>query len=118
MESPSEGAKQPSRRAPSFQLRTCPDDGIVVVMHWLYILRCADGSLYIGEASDLALRVQRHNEGRAASFTALRRPVTLVYSEAHENRDSALRRERQLKQWTRAKKEALVRGDLATLKKL
>ena len=49
------------------------DDGIVVVMHWLYILRCADNCLYIGEASDLTLRVQRHTEGRAANFTSSRR---------------------------------------------
>ena len=87
-------------------------------MHWFYILRCADKSLYIGETSDLALRIQRHNDGRAANFTAWRRPVALVYSEAHENRDFALRREQQVKRWTRAKKEALIRGDLATLKTL
>ena len=109
-------SKGKSRGAPSLQLNPVQDDGIVVVMHWFYILWCADKSLYIGETSDLALRIQRHNDGRAAHFTASRGPVALVYSEAPENRDSALRRERQVKRWTRAKKEALIRGDLAALK--
>ena len=86
-------------------------------MWFVYILRCADNSIYIGETNDLALRVLRHNEGRASSFTVTR-PVVLAYSESHPDRAAALTRERQLKRWTRAKKEALIAGDIVRLKQL
>ena len=94
------------------------DDGIVVVVHYFYILRCADKSLYIGQAASLEERVHTHNLGRGPAFTRVRRPVVLAYSETHEDRAAAMHRERQVKHWTRAKKEALVAGDLAQLKKL
>ena len=87
-------------------------------MWFVYILRCADDSLYIGETHDLAGRLTRHNEGSAAAYTARRRPVRLVYQEEHTTRRDCLKRERQLKRWTRAKKEALIAGDRALLKKL
>lgn len=87
-------------------------------MWFVYILRCVDDVLYIGETSNVDLRLMKHNEGSACAFTARRRPVTLVYSEAYSTRVAALTRERQLKRWTRAKKEALIRGDLAALKHL
>jgi putative endonuclease len=64
----------------------------------VYILRCADNSLYIGETDDVGRRVSRHNDGRGSSFTATRRPVHLVFAERCESRDSALAREKQLKQ--------------------
>ena len=64
---------------------------------FVYILRCSDDSLYIGETNDVAARVTRHNDGRASSFTACRRPVQLVFTEAYPARDGALVRERQLK---------------------
>lgn len=87
-------------------------------MWFVYILRCADTSLYVGETGNLDLRVAKHNNGRASAFTACRRPVVLAYSESHPTREDALRRERQLKRWTRAKKEALIAGDLEALKRL
>ena len=87
-------------------------------MWFVYILRCADGSLYIGQTADLHLRLLKHDDGTACRFTARRRPVALAYCEAHTTRDAALKRERQLKRWTRVKKEALIAGDLARLKKL
>lgn len=87
-------------------------------MHFVYILRCADDSFYIGETADLAVRVAKHNEGSAAAFTAKRCPVTLAFSETHHDRPSALVREQQIKRWTRAKKEALIDGDLARLKRI
>ena len=87
-------------------------------MWFIYLLRCADNSLYIGETGDLAFRLAKHNDGSASGFTAPRRPVALVYSEECATRDEALKRGRQLKGWTRAKKEALVSGDLAKLKVL
>ena len=86
---------------------------------WLvYILRCADGSLYIGETNDLERRLTKHSDGSASAFTAARRPVQLAYSEIHQDRESALKREKQLKGWVRAKKEALIARDLRKLKSL
>ena len=77
-------------------------------MWHVYILRCADDAFYIGETGDVARRLTKHNEGSASGFTAKRRPVTLVYSEQYATRAEALKRERQLKGWTRAKKQALI----------
>lgn len=87
-------------------------------MHYVYILRCADDALYIGETRDVVARVLRHEVGEASGFTRTRRPVTLVYAEAHQDRLRARARERQLKRWTRLKKEALIAGDLVLLKRL
>jgi putative endonuclease len=98
---------------------TARDDAIVVgAVHYVYILRCADNSLYTGETSDLDHRLAKHNEGTACTFTRARRPVVLVYSETHATREAARARERQLKRWTRAKKDALIAGDRALLKRL
>ena len=87
-------------------------------MWFLYILRCADDSLYVGETNNVEQRVADHNRGRGGSHTAKRRPVNLVYVEAHSTRAICLERERQIKGWKRVKKEALIAGDIATLKKL
>ncbi len=85
-------------------------------MHQVYILRCADESLYIGYTTSPSARLRAHNEGRGAAYTFKRRPVALVYTERLPSRLAAMRRERQFKRWTRKKKEALIRGDLATLR--
>ncbi len=87
-------------------------------MHYVYILRCADNALYIGETSDMTSRIAKHHDGSACRFTSGRRPVVLVHVEQHSTRLAALKRERQLKRWTRAKKEALIAGDRALLKRL
>ena len=87
-------------------------------MHRVYVLRCADGSLYVGSTDNLELRLRRHNEGRGATFTAQRRPVVLAYSESHSTRIDARRREAQIKGWTPAKKEALLVGNRAALHEL
>lgn len=87
-------------------------------MHYVYILQCADQSLYVGETRDVVARVLMHQPGEASGFTRQRLPVTLVYAEEHPDRLRALVRERQLKRWTRAKKEALASGDLALLRRL
>ncbi len=78
---------------------------------WVYILRCTDGSYYVGHTSDLEERVACHNAGRGAVFTAVRLPVTLVYSEMLVTESAATARELQLKKWSHAKKEALVQGE-------
>ncbi len=87
-------------------------------MWFVYVLRCADESLYIGESHDVPSRLARHNAGIGAVHPARRRPVRLVYTEAYATRAECLKRERQLKRWTRAKKEALVAGDESLLKAL
>jgi putative endonuclease len=76
--------------------------------HFVYIARCADGSLYTGYARDPAIREEMHNRGRGARYTAGRRPVRIVHTEAFDTMGDALRREHELKRWPRAKKEALV----------
>ena len=80
-------------------------------MAWVYILRCADGALYVGLTDDLETRLQWHHEGRGSGFTRRRRPVSLVYSEAQPNLVSGRAREQQIKRWSRAKKEALISGE-------
>lgn len=76
----------------------------------VYIVRCADGSLYTGIAKDVARRVEEHNSNNllAANYTRARRPVTLVYREAAATRSAAGRREYRIKQMNRLEKEALI----------
>ena len=83
---------------------------IAVSMYYVYIVRCADGSLYTGLARDPQQRVAVHNAGRGAKYTSSRRPVALVYQEAVKSRSDALKREAQIKNWRRARKDALIAG--------
>ena len=86
---------------------------------YLYIIRCADGSYYTGTArGGLEQRIAEHNAGHFGGFTATRRPVTLVFSQWFERITDAIAAERQVKGWSRAKKEALMRGDFEALPKL
>jgi putative endonuclease len=85
---------------------------------FVYIVRCADDTLYTGWALDVTRRVAAHNGGKGARYTATRGPVTLVYSEEVATRGDALRRERVIKRYPRAKKLALcVPVELAGPKK-
>ena len=81
---------------------------IMSAVHHVYIVRCADGSLYTGYARDPARRVDMHNSGRGARYTSGRRPVRLVYSESFNTVGDALKREHELKRWQRRRKEALI----------
>ena len=74
---------------------------------FVYILECGDGSLYTGIARDLDARIKTHNEGTGAKYTRGRLPVKLVYSEATNDRSSALRREHEIKQLPRQSKLVL-----------
>jgi putative endonuclease len=80
--------------------------------HYVYILRCADGTLYTGYATDIEKRVREHNgeinAKAAARYTRGRRPVTLVYKETCATRSEALKREHAVKQLTREEKELLI----------
>ena len=82
-------------------------------MHFVYIVRCADGTLYTGYTSDLDRRQRLHNAGRGAKYTAKRLPVSLVYSETCDSLGAALRREYQVKGLSRAEKERLIRSPSA-----
>jgi putative endonuclease len=79
-------------------------------VHFVYIVRCRDGTLYTGYARDPIVRAKLHNSGRGARYTAGRRPVTLAYAESFDSKSEALRREYELKRWPRARKEALIRA--------
>lgn len=90
-------------------LKTPADaNGTSHVPYFLYLLECADGTLYVGVTNDLAKRERAHNEGRGARYTAGRRPVHVVYSEPHGSRGEAQRREAEVKRWPRARKLALI----------
>ena len=87
-------------------------------MHYVYILQCCDGSYYVGLTQDVAERLAVHNSGEGPIFTARRLPVRLIYQEPFDTLDKAVRREKQLKGWSRAKKEALISGNLKLLSDL
>jgi len=89
-------------------------------MYHFYILRCSDNSLYCGMTSNLENRLKEHNSStsRAAKYLRAKKPVNLVYSESYPEIKTAMNRELQVKKWTKAKKEAMIKGDLKLLKKL
>lgn len=74
----------------------------------VYIVRCADGTLYTGIATDLAARIACHNSGKGAKYVRSRLPVEPVWSEKAKTRSEAQRREAEIKRWPKAKKERLV----------
>ena len=83
---------------------------------WVYILRCADGSYYVGSArGSLEHRIGQHHAGEMAGYTSTRRPVTLVWSTDFQFITDAIAFERQLKGWSRGKKVALIRSDYSKL---
>lgn len=83
-----------------------------------YLLRCRDGSFYCGHSEDLEKRVGEHRLGLCGGYTAARLPVELVWSQEFATREEALASEQQIKGWSRAKKEALVRGDWGEIQRL
>jgi putative endonuclease len=86
---------------------------------YLYILRCADGSYYVGTTvSGLELRLAEHQTGKFDGYTARRRPVDLVFHQPFDRLDDAAAAEQQVKGWRRDKKEALIRGHFALLPSL
>lgn len=84
-------------------------------MPWMYILQCADGSYYVGSTINLERRLREHNEGRGARYTIRRLPVELVYSAEFPDIAQAYAAEKQVQGWSRAKREALIRGDYEAL---
>jgi len=83
---------------------------------YVYILRCGDGTFYIGTARDIAARLALHTSGKGAKYTRSRGPLAVVWQEGPMTVSRALRREHQLKQLTRKQKEAFVSGELEHIK--
>ncbi len=85
---------------------------------YMYMLQCRDGSFYTGSTKELALRIAQHKNGEGANFTSKNLPVKLVYYETFDRIDEAFAREKQIQKWSRAKKIALIKGDIEKLKQL
>jgi putative endonuclease len=84
-------------------------------MPFMYILECADRSLYVGSTLDLYRRVWQHNAGEGSAYTKTRLPVRLLYFEDYTRIEDAFRREKQVQNWSRSKRLALVKGQLDKL---
>ena len=87
-------------------------------MAHVYILRCADGSYYVGSARNLESRMRQHGEGGGSAYTKSRMPVELVWAAETPRATQAYAIERQIHGWSRAKKEALIRGDFDAIQML
>ncbi|MGP9813391.1 GIY-YIG nuclease family protein [Rhodopseudomonas sp. NSM] len=87
---------------------------------YVCMLRCSDASYYVGSATgdDLSARIDQHNAGAYPGYTFVRRPVTLVWSQHFDRITDGIAAERQIKGWSRAKKEALARSDWAGVQRL
>lgn len=79
-------------------------------MYFVYLLRCGDSSLYTGITNDLKRRLEQHKAGEGGSFTRSKGAVRIVYSEVAGSRGAALKREMEIKRWTRKKKLDLIGG--------
>ena len=77
-------------------------------MPFVYMLLCADGSTYVGSTRNLEERVHQHQTGLGAAYTRMRRPVTLVWQEEYEHVGAAFAREKQIQNWSRRKRLALI----------
>lgn len=87
-------------------------------MYYVYILQCSDNSYYTGYTTDIQRRLKEHNDGLGSKITRSKLPVFLVHQELYHTKSEALIREAQIKSWSRAKKEALIKGDFNKLHEL
>ncbi len=81
----------------------------------MYILKCSDGTYYTGSTVDLERRLWQHENGEGANYTKKRLPIVLVYFEEFDRVDDAFYREKQIQNWSRKKKQALIEGNLEQL---
>ena len=86
-----------------------------MLVGYLYILECSDGTYYTGSTKDIELRLQQHQAGEGSSYTKRRLPVKPIYVEEFPRVDEAFYREKQAQGWSRKKKEALIEGRLEAL---
>lgn len=84
--------------------------------HFIYILQSDDGRYYTGYTTDLDRRLKEHQSGSGGKFTRSFGAERILYHESYDNKSVALKREAQIKGWSRAKKEALIKGDQVALK--
>ena len=84
---------------------------------YVYLLRCADASYYCGQTDNIDACMQQHEAGEIG-YTSTRKPIQLVWQGEFESREGAIAFEQQIKGWSRAKKEALIRGDWDEMKNL
>jgi putative endonuclease len=85
-------------------------------MPFVYILRCADGSYYVGSTRvSLEHRLWQHSTGNGCKYTSTRLPIELVFAEEYERVDEAYAREKQIQGWSRKKREALINGEVDSL---
>jgi len=102
----------------------CPEPGSrehvepVEGLSWIYILWCRNRTLYVGQSRDIQDRLNRHSDGSGARHTKQLKSFVLVYIEGPMSSEDVVKRERQLKKWSRAKKLALIRGDKEELRRL
>ena len=82
---------------------------------YVYILKCKNGNYYVGQTDNLEKRIAEHQTGSLGGYTSFRLPVELVFSDCFDSRSSAFAIEQQIKKWSRAKKEALIKGDFNLL---
>jgi putative endonuclease len=87
-------------------------------MFHCYLLRCADGTYYCGHTEDMEKRLAEHQSGVSPGYTFKRRPVKLVWNDAFQTRDDAKAAEKRIKGWSKAKKEALAKGDWSLISEL
>jgi predicted GIY-YIG superfamily endonuclease len=87
-------------------------------MPCVYILRCSDGSYYVGSTRSLPLRLEQHASGMGAVYTSTRLPVELVWSQEFDIVADAYAAEKKLQGWSRAKREALISGQVELLRGL
>jgi len=87
-------------------------------MWFVYILECRNKTYYAGITNNIERRIKEHNARKGGYYTSAFGPVRLIWKEKHEDKIYALKRESQIKSWTRVKKEALMKGDFKLLKKL
>ena len=85
---------------------------------YTYILKCSNGSYYVGSTKDLNRRIEQHQSGEGANHTKKYLPVELIYYEEYTRIDDAFYREKQLQKWSRKKKEALINGDIKLISDL
>ncbi|MCD8916434.1 MULTISPECIES: GIY-YIG nuclease family protein [Staphylococcus] len=76
--------------------------------HFIYIVKCKDGTLYTGYTNNVEARIQKHNAGKGAKYTKTRRPVVLMYQEGYETKSEAMRREYEIKTYSRTQKLQLI----------
>ena len=85
---------------------------------YMYLLECSDGTYYTGSTKYLDLRIEQHQSGEGAIYTAKRLPIKLTYYEEYDRIDDAFYREKQVQGWSRKKKDALINGEPYLLHKL